>query len=642
MKNSNSKMISQVLALILLPMLLFADIPRTMYILNGAAETVSKMVIKDGEIVQNVAETGETPNQIIVYQDLVYVLDSGTSDIKVINPMSDQVVKTIPLKPGANPWAMAVVGQDRAYVSNWIANTVSVVDLQSGAVDKEIPVGKGPEGVLVVNNQAFVANTGYAGWGLPYEQGRVSVIDILADTVTFTLDVPTNPQDIALAPDGRVHVLCTGNYGDVSGKIAVIDLYTGPFWNTPAVVDTIDIGGSPGDLEITPNGKAYCIAWGDGEHGFLYSYDAFSGEIFHNADNPVLVGPNTGQVLYDGREHCLWIPYMTVWGGDGFVQKYDIQQDAVVWTSDVLGAGTQRVAILEKIWQPTPWADAVVSFSPGVGAGFGANYFPSNVLGPPDQSPGLNEYSSTNKPQEVLSLGNGGEIVLEFNDNYIVDGDGVDFTVFENVFISALDGKPFIEAGIVAVSQDGVNFVEFPYDTATWEGLAGVTPTKDNYNFIDPSVSGGDRFDLSTVGLEWARFVKITDLGDIKKEGPWNGDFDLDAVVAVNYEPGLPAGVDNEEQTPKRFQLAQNYPNPFNPGTTISFYLAAPADASLEVFNVQGRLVARLTDGPLSAGWHECVWDGRDASGAAVGSGVYLARLRIGGETKSIKMSLMR
>jgi len=148
---------------------------------------------------------------------------------------------------------------------------------------------------------------------------------------------------------------------------------------------------------------------------------------------------------------------------------------------------------------------------------------------------------------------------------YIIDGDGADFTVFENAFISVIDNKPFVEAGIVAVSQDGINFVEFPYDTATWAGLAGVTPTKDNYHFTDPNLSGGDPFDLADVGLEWARFVKITDLGDIKKEGTWNGDFDLDAVVAINYEAGLPAAVNEESVTPNHFELAQNYPNPFNP-----------------------------------------------------------------------------
>jgi len=295
----------------------FADIPRSLYVLNGSAETVSKMVIETGAVQQNVALTGQMPNRIYTHQGEIYILDSGTSDIKVINPFTDEVVKTIALKPGANPWAMAFVGQDRAYVTNWVANSISVVDLAAGQIVKEIPAGKGPEGILLVNNLAFIANTGYAGWGLPYEQGGVSVIDIVSDSLRFTLPTPTNPQDLALAPDGRVHVLCTGNYSDVAGQVAIIDLYTGPLYSTPAVVDTIDIGGSPGDLDITPSGKAYCIAWGDGEHGWLYSYNASSGEVLHDATDPILVGPNAGQVLYDGRERCLWLPTMTMWGGDG-------------------------------------------------------------------------------------------------------------------------------------------------------------------------------------------------------------------------------------------------------------------------------------------------------------------------------------
>jgi YVTN family beta-propeller protein len=619
-----------------------ADIPRSMYVLNGSAETVSKMVIETGEVQQNVALTGQVPNRLVVHQDMIYVLDSGTSDIKMINPMTDEVVRTIALKPGANPYDMAFVGQGKLYVSNWIANTISIVDVESGTITGEIATGKGPEGVLLVNNDAFVANTGYAGWGVPYEQGAVSVIDILADTVKHSVEVPTNPQKIVLASDGRLHVLCTGDYAENLGKVAVIDLYTGPLYDTPAVVNIIDIGGAPGDLVITPSGKAYCIAWGDGAHGFLYSYDASNGEVFHNADDPILVGPNTGQLVYDARERCLWIPYMKMWGGDGHVQKYDIENDTVVWTSNVLGAGTQFVAILEKIWQPTPWADAVVSFTPGSDAGFGANYFPNNILGPPDQAAGLSEYSSSNKPQEVLSLGTGGEIVLSFDDNYIVDGTGADFTVFENVFISFLDNQPFVEAGIVAVSQDGKNFVEFPYDTATWAGLAGVTPTKDNFNFIDPVVSGGDKFDLADVGLDWARYVKITDLGDIKKEGAWNGDFDLDAIVAIHYEAGMPASVNEESITAEQFELVQNYPNPFNPQTTISFSLEADAETTVQVFNVNGQLVKTLAQSTLSEGRHNVVWNGTDETGANVGSGVYLARLTVGDRVKMIKMSLIR
>ena len=628
--------------LLVLSMQVQADVPRTMYIMNGSGETVSKMIMDSKAITQNIAPTGQMPNQIVAHHTMVYILDSGTSDIKILDPRSDRIIKTIPLQPGANPYDIEFVGVNKAYVTNWVNNTVSVVDLDQGSILKDIDVGKAPQDIMVLNNQAFVTNTGYAGYGSPYEQGTVNIIDILTDTVIDTIKVPTNPQKTCVSPDGNIHVLCTGDYGEQVGRVAVINLYSGPMYNIPAVVDTIELGGAPGDLEITPSGKGYAIAWGDDTNGFLYSYDVFSGTVSHNADNPVKVGPNTGHLLYDGKEDCLWIPYMTFFGGDGFVQKYDIATDSVVWISDVLGNGSQKIAILEPIWDITPWADAVASFTPGSGAGFGENYFPDNVLGPPDQSPGLNEYTASSKPQEVLSLGHGGEIILEFKDNTIVDGDGVDFTVFENPFISFVDNKPFVEAGIVSVSQDGETFVEFPYDTATWEGLAGVTPMKNNYEFTDPGVSGGDLFDLATVGLEWASYVKITDLGDIKQEGDWNGDFDLDAVVAVNYTS---TAVRRENQTvssPMDFHLSQNYPNPFNPSTTIEFTLSKPGDISLDVYNIFGQRVRTLKKGPVSAGRLQVTWDGRDQSGRLVPSAPYIAQLKTDEGVKRIRMILLR
>jgi len=181
---------------------------------------------------------------------------------------------------------------------------------------------------------------------------------------------------------------------------------------------------------------------------------------------------------------------------------------------------------------------------PGTHAGFGADKLPGIVLGPPVGGGDLQG------SLDVLSLGDGGSITLAFRDNIICDGPGVDFTVFENPFhIGSVDGPIFIEVGIVAVSQDGVNFVTFPYNPVTFAGLAGLTPVYSNpdngIDPTDPTVSGGDHFDLADVGLTWAAYVRITDPGDaIPDSGshvpPGNsGGFDLDAIAAVHSCPPL-------------------------------------------------------------------------------------------------------
>ncbi len=89
-------------------------------------------------------------------------------------------------------------------------------------------------------------------------------------------------------------------------------------------------------------------------------------------------------------------------------------------------------------------------------------------------------------------------------------------------------------------------------------------------------------------------------------------------------------------------RLHPNFPNPFNPVTTIRFELPSAGSARLAVYDVAGRLVRTLVDGGLTAGSHEAVWDGNDASGRAVGSGLYLARLTCGGSALTVRMGLIR
>ena len=73
--------------------------------------------------------------------------------------------------------------------------------------------------------------------------------------------------------------------------------------------------------------------------------------------------------------------------------------------------------------------------------------------------------------------------------------------------------------------------------------------------------------------------------------------------------------------------LAPPRPNPFRRGTRIAFQLAQRAPVTLAVYDVSGRRVATLVDGPVEAGPHDVQWRGRNSAGREVSSGVYFARL---------------
>jgi hypothetical protein len=88
--------------------------------------------------------------------------------------------------------------------------------------------------------------------------------------------------------------------------------------------------------------------------------------------------------------------------------------------------------------------------------------------------------------------------------------------------------------------------------------------------------------------------------------------------------------------------LHQNYPNPFNPTTTISFVLPEKALVDLSVYNLRGQLVRTLVDEVLDEGISEAIWNGTDARGNPVASGVYFYRLRAGKNVMTKKMILLK
>ncbi len=179
------------------------------------------------------------------------------------------------------------------------------------------------------------------------------------------------------------------------------------------------------------------------------------------------------------------------------------------------------------------YADEMVSYSAGDGAGYGQNHLPDVVLGAPQ---GAGPMAGS---LDVLSLGAGGEIVLAFSSTSIIDGPGDDFIIFENAFQLAGSAEDtWVELAEVSVSADGVEWHTYPCqgtadEQGSWSGCAGWNPVLP----IDASTSldalGGDRFDLADLGLTEVRFIRIRDLSTQSAE-PTAG-FDLDAIAAIHH-----------------------------------------------------------------------------------------------------------
>ncbi len=101
-------------------------------------------------------------------------------------------------------------------------------------------------------------------------------------------------------------------------------------------------------------------------------------------------------------------------------------------------------------------------------------------------------------------------------------------------------------------------------------------------------------------------------------------------LVVTSLEDGLGESAD-------KFVLTQNYPNPFNPSTVIGFQLSVASAVNLSVYDVLGREVAVLVNGPLAAGAHSASFDASNLT-----SGMYAYRLTSNGQSLTGKMSLVK
>jgi hypothetical protein len=103
-----------------------------------------------------------------------------------------------------------------------------------------------------------------------------------------------------------------------------------------------------------------------------------------------------------------------------------------------------------------------------------------------------------------------------------------------------------------------------------------------------------------------------------------------------------PTAVEPPPAEPLTTCLQANFPNPFNPQTLIVFTLAEPGRVRLDVFDARGQLIRSLVDEVRPAGRHGEIWNGTDAAGRRVASGLYFYRLRAGDYESVKKMTVVK
>ena len=113
-------------------------------------------------------------------------------------------------------------------------------------------------------------------------------------------------------------------------------------------------------------------------------------------------------------------------------------------------------------------------------------------------------------------------------------------------------------------------------------------------------------------------------------------------VFGVCLKGEITAATQAVTSLPTTYGLEQNAPNPFNPETQITYRLAETGEITLSIHNLLGQRIRTLVNEMQPVGTHTVRWDGRDASGRAVSSGVYLYHFESAGLTETRRMLLLK
>lgn len=232
-------------------------------------------------------------------------------------------------------------------------------------------------------------------------------------------------------------------------------------------------------------------------------------------------------------------------------------------------------------------------------------------------------YGQTQYTVEVATLADGVETTFRV----IAAMDEGDYASAEFVGISTDDLVPGIP--LIAGSTGGsvLNW-EAPTDTPdlkyykVYESTAGELDG--NQQWLTDTVD--TQFDYSAASLQ---FLLITAVDFSGNEG--------EPAVFNRAGTGLPSLGDVTTLT-----VTRNHPNPFNPTTVIDYGLPRSGHVRVQIFDIAGRRVTTLADESQTAGWHQAIWHGEDASGAKVASGTYFCRIESGGEVQTQRMALIK
>lgn len=301
------------------------------YVVNNLSETVSIYYEARDTLFEDAIATGVTPNEIFETGGVAYIVNSGFGgipSIQMIDLSTNKILKEIQLPPGSNPWTITK-SSSRFFVTLAARNMVYIYDESFNLIDS-LEIGRWPEGIIYYKKSILVASTGLKP-DYTYGRGYVYIIKNPDSVPTVdSIPVKTNPQDFAISPDGRVFVLCTGDYNTEDGWILEIDP------ESSSIVDSVHIGGYPGDI-TSAEGSIFVSDWFNG----LIAYNLNTKE-----DTVISTGYGSSRLFAKNGK-----VYLTVFSSSEM--NYLLILDATSYTIEKtvelgVGKGAQAILVYEE------------------------------------------------------------------------------------------------------------------------------------------------------------------------------------------------------------------------------------------------------------------------------------------------------
>lgn len=222
---------------------------------------------------------------------------------------------------------------------------------------------------------------------------------------------------------------------------------------------------------------------------------------------------------------------------------------------------------------------------------------------------------------------------------------------------SAVQGSvvPYLNTSVSPLLLSGSDGQGFPYTDhpGSFHGFYKLTSVNgDNLGGLVLFIKNGQGIGTAVLNLEAA-----SNYTEFATDITWNSTDNPDSayiefvIVGVDsvhigttfYLDDLSfsptTGVNQNDNSPLKFELAQNYPNPFNPSTTINYSVPKQSFVSLKVYNLLGQEVATLVNENKSAGTYKIDFS---ASPGNFASGLYIYRLTAGDLVQTKKMMLLK